>query len=124
MRPQRLIGGPGRPLNVTVRRQFVSLRVGGIAILLLGTALAAAAIVGTVRGPSMAAVAEALARSRDSSALDSSTWLHHWRLWGIGIGCGGGAIAVAGAALALRRRWGFLLFSRRTPKADIAEPSR
>jgi len=77
----------------------VSFRIGGIAVLLLGVALAATGIVGTVRGPSM------------PSAGDSSMWLYHWRLWGIGIGCGGGAIAVAGVALALGKRWGFLLLA-------------
>ena len=89
----------------------MSLRIGGIVIMLLGIAVAAAGVVGATRGPSMAAFAEALARSRASSALDSSTWLHHWRLWGIGIGCGGGAIVIAGGALALGRRWGFLLLA-------------
>jgi hypothetical protein len=99
MRPRRSGGASGRPLNFTVRRQFVSLRIGGIAVLLLGVAVAAAGIVGMVRGPSM------------PSAGDSSTWLYHWRLWGIGIGCGGGAIAIAGVALALGRPWGFLLLA-------------
>jgi hypothetical protein len=77
----------------------------------MGIAVAAAGIVGIMRGPSMAAAAEALARSHGSSTVDSSTWLQHWRLWGIGIGCGGAAIALAGAALATGRRWGFLLLA-------------
>jgi hypothetical protein len=80
MRPRRLSSASGRPLNFTVRRELVSLRIGGIVIMLLGIAVAAAGVVGTTRGPSMAAFAEALARSRASSALDSSTWLHHWRI--------------------------------------------
>ena len=75
------------------------LRIGGVAVLLLGLALAAAGIVGILRGPSML------------SSGDSSTWLYHWRLWGIGIACGGGAIAIAGVALALGKRWGFLLLA-------------
>lgn len=89
----------------------MSLRIGGIAILLLGTAVAVAGVMGTLRGPSMAALADAVAHARDSSAIDSATWLHHWRLWGIGIACGGGAVAIAGAALALGRRWGFILLA-------------
>jgi hypothetical protein len=89
----------------------MALRVGGIVILLLGIAVAAAGIVGITHGPSVAALAEAMARSRASSEIDSSTWLHHWRLWGIGIGCGGVVIAISGAALALGRRWGFLLLA-------------
>ena len=106
MRPRRSLG---QPLHFTIRRRLVSLRIAGIVTVLLGIAVAAAGVVGIMRGPSMAALAEALARSRASSAFESSTWLHHWTLWGIGIGCGGGAIATAGAALALGRRWGFLL---------------
>src|SRR5215469_14279397 len=89
----------------------MSLRVGGILVLLLGIAVAAAGIVGIMHGPSLAVLAEAMAGSRASSEIDSSTWLHHWRLWGIGIGCGGVAIATSGAALALGRRWGFLLLA-------------
>jgi hypothetical protein len=89
----------------------MSLRVGGIVILLLGIAVGAAGIAGIMHGPSVAALAEAMARSRASSEIDSSTWLHHWRLWGIGIGCGGVVIAISGAALALGRRWGFLLLA-------------
>jgi hypothetical protein len=89
----------------------MSLRVGGIVILLLGIAVGAAGIVGIMPGPSAAALADAMARSSASSGIDSSIWLHHWRLWGIGIGCGGLAIAISGAALALGRRWGFLLLA-------------
>jgi hypothetical protein len=89
----------------------MSLRVGGIVILLLGIAVAAAGIVGIMHGPSAAALAEAMARSRPTSEIDSSTWLQHWRLWGIGIGCGGTAIAISGAALAAGREWGFLLLA-------------
>jgi len=89
----------------------VSVRLGGIAILLLGITVAAAGIVGITRGPSMAALTSAVAHAGDSSAIDSSTWLHHWRLWGIGIACCGAAIAIAGAALALQRRWGFMLLA-------------
>ena len=98
-------------MNGAVGRQLLSLRVGGIVILLLGIAVGVAGIVGIMHGPSMAALAEAMARSPASSAIDSSTWLHHWRLWGIGIGCGGVAIAISGAALARGRQWGFLLLA-------------
>lgn len=89
----------------------MSLRIGGIAILILGIAVAAAGIGGTLRGPAMAALADAVTHSHDPSAIDSATWLHHWRLWGVGIGCGGVAVAVAGAALSFGRRWGFLLLA-------------
>jgi hypothetical protein len=89
----------------------MSLRVGGIVILLLGIAVAAAGIVGIMHGPSVAALADAIARSPAPSEIDSSTWLHHWRLWGVGIGCGGMAIALSGAALAAGRQWGFLLLA-------------
>ena len=91
-------GASARPLKF-VRRQFVPLRIGGVVVLLLGVALAATGIVGMLSGPSM------------PSMGDSSTWLYHWSLWGIGIGCGGGAVAIAGGALALGRRWGFLLLA-------------
>ena len=64
-----------------------------------------------MHAPSLAALADAQARTRDSAAIDSSTWLHHWRLWGIGIACCGAAVAIAGAALALQRRWGFMLLA-------------
>lgn len=87
------------------------LRLGGIVILLLGIALTAAGIAGITHGPSMAALANAMAHSRDSVPLDRATWLHHWRLWGIGIACCGATIAVAGAALALQKRWGFMLLA-------------
>jgi len=89
----------------------MSLRVGGIVILILGIVVAAAGIVGIMHGPSMAALANAIARSPAPSGIDSSMWLHHWRLWGIGIGCGGMAIALSGAALAAGRQWGFLLLA-------------
>ena len=89
----------------------MSLRVGGIVILILGIAVAAAGIVGIMHGPSMAALANAIARSPAPSGIDSSMWLHHWRLWGIGIGCGGMAIALSGGALAAGRPWGFLLLA-------------
>ena len=77
----------------------MSLRIGGVAVLLLGVALTVTGIVGIVHASSVPA------------AVNSSAWLYHWRLWGIGIGCGGGAIAIAGVALALGRRWGFLLLA-------------
>lgn len=89
----------------------MSFRVGGVVILILGIAVAAAGTVGIMHGPSVAALADAIARSPASSEIDSSTWLHHWRLWGIGIGCGGMAIALSGAALAAGRPWGFLLLA-------------
>ena len=89
----------------------MSFRVGGVVILILGIAVAAAGTVGIMHGPSVAALADAVARSPASSEIDSSTWLHHWRLWGIGIGCGGMAIALSGAALAAGRPWGFLLLA-------------
>ena len=89
----------------------MSLRVGGVVILILGIAVAAAGIVGIMHGPSMAALANAIARSPAPSGIDSSMWLHHWRLWGIGIGCGGMAIALSGGALAAGRPWGFLLLA-------------
>ena len=89
----------------------MSLRVGGVVILILGIAVAAAGIVGVMHGPSVATLADAIARSPASSEIDSSTWLHHWRLWGIGIGCGGMAIALSGAALAAGKPWGFLLLA-------------
>ena len=91
--------------------ELMSLRVGGIVILILGIAVAAAGIVGIMHGPSMAALANAIARSPAPSGIDSSMWLHHWRLWGIGIGCGGMAIALSGGALAAGRPWGFLLLA-------------
>ena len=87
------------------------LRVGGIVILILGIAVAAAGIVGIMHGPSATALANAIAGLPASSEIDGSTWLHHWRLWGIGIGCGGVAIAISGAALAGGRQWGFLLLA-------------
>lgn len=90
---------------------MVSLRLCGSVILLLGIALAAAGIAGVTQGSSMAALTDAVARSRDSAAFDSSMWLHHWRLWGIGIACCGAAIGIAGAALAMQKRWGFMLLA-------------
>lgn len=89
----------------------MALRLGGIVILLLGIALMAAGIAGITHGSSMAALADAAAHARDAAAFDSSSWLHHWRLWGIGIACCGTAIAIAGAALALQKRWGFMLLA-------------
>jgi hypothetical protein len=97
-----------RPVNFTVRHQFVLLRVAGIVFLCLGATLAALAVTGIIHGTSLTSFSTELAQSRNQ-AFDASMWLAHWRVWGSAITCLGGGIATAGAAIALNKRWGLLL---------------
>jgi hypothetical protein len=102
------------------RYQFLLLRNFGMAVSLLGGAVAIVGLTGIQSGPSIAALATELVRNPDTSAFGCCAWLRHWRLWGIGIACGGSAIALAGAALALGKRWGFLLLGSILAFAAIA----
>ena len=108
MGPQRLIGASGRPLNFAVRHQFVLLRIAGIVFLCAGATLGALGLTGAMHGASMASFSTELAQSRNQP-FDASTWLAHWRIWGLAVACAGSAIATAGAAVALNKRWGLLL---------------
>ena len=84
------------------------LRIAGLVFLCLGAALVALGLTGAMHGASMASFSTELARSRNQP-FDASTWLAHWKVWGLAITCVGGVIATAGAAVALNRRWGLLL---------------
>jgi hypothetical protein len=86
----------------------VLLRVAGIVFLCVGATLVAFGLTGAMHGVSMASFSTELAQSRNQP-FDASTWLAHWRVWGLAVACSGGAIATAGGAVALNKRWGLLL---------------
>ena len=110
VRPRRLSDAVVRPLNFTVRHQFVLLRVAGIVFLCLGATLAALGITGIIHGASLTSFSRELAQSRNQG-IDASMWLAHWRVWGLAVTCLGGVVATAGAAIALNKLWGLLLLA-------------
>ena len=84
-------------------------RVIGIALLVLGAALAALGIDGLVQGSFLAAFSKSLADSAGLRGFDPQVWRLHWMLNSAALGCIGSLIAIAGIAVAFRRHWGFLL---------------
>ena len=98
----------------------MSPRIVGAGILLTGIVLAGLGVYGTLRGPSLAALSDALTQADTASEFDCCSWLHHWWAWGIGMICAGGAIAIGGVALMRHRRWGFLLLAGALSAAAIA----
>lgn len=85
------------------------LRIAGIVFFCLGAALAALGLGGAIHGAALASFSTELARSRNQP-FDAPTWLAHWRAWSLAVTCAGIAIGVAGVGVALKKRWGFLLF--------------
>ena len=84
------------------------LRIAGILFLCAGATLVVLGVTGASHGASMASFSSELAQSRNQP-FDASTWLLHWRVWGLAVAGVGGAIATGGAAVALNKRWGLLL---------------